>query len=136
MSVEDFQLINDTSVDTSIFERDYMIIYNQQGAQLNVFNHGTDSFFGENNNYHQIGIVYLEFDITLKVSRDFNNIDGDGNVDEPIRLVNNASGYTSSIAALSISGGEGIEQAIYVGHLLKDYEVFTTQRWKFNTTIR
>ena len=35
MSFEDFQLIDDTQIDTSIIKRDWTKIYHQQGAQLN-----------------------------------------------------------------------------------------------------
>ena len=43
-----------------------MKIYNQQRAQVNEAYQETDFFFGDNNNYHQIGNRNLEFDITLR----------------------------------------------------------------------
>ena len=42
MSHEDFQLIDDTTIDTSIIERDCMKKYHQQGAQLSNSNQGND----------------------------------------------------------------------------------------------
>ena len=43
------------------------------------------------NNSHQIGIRYLELHTTLrKTGGVFKNIDGEGNVGEPIRLVKKA----------------------------------------------
>ena len=38
MSLKDFQLKDDTSIDTSIIKRDYMKIYHQQVARLNNSN--------------------------------------------------------------------------------------------------
>ena len=66
MSIEDFQLIDNTEIDNSIIKRDFTKIYHQQGAQLNNPNQNIDFIFGENNNYHQIGNSYLEFTITLR----------------------------------------------------------------------
>ena len=40
--------------------------YHRQGSQLNDSNHGIDFFFGEKNNYHQVGNGYLELYITQK----------------------------------------------------------------------
>ena len=112
---EDFQLIDDTPIDTSIIKRDYKKIYHQQGAQLNDSDQGNDFLLGENNNYHQVGIGCLEFHTTLgKDGVDFNKI-VDGNVDETIRLVKNAFAYAFSTAALSTTGGVEIEQNMYVG---------------------
>ena len=47
MSLEDFQLKDDISNDTSIIRRDYMKIYNQQGAQLKNSNQDVILFFGK-----------------------------------------------------------------------------------------
>ena len=44
-----------------------------------------------------------------KNGNEFNNLDGDGNIDVPIRLVNNYFAYAISIATLSITGGEETE---------------------------
>ena len=55
MSFEDFQLLDDTQIDTSIIKRDWTKIYHQQGAQLNQPYQTVDFIFGENNNNHQVG---------------------------------------------------------------------------------
>ena len=65
MSPEDFQLLDDTSIDTSIIKRDYLKKYHPRGAQLNYSNQGIDFFSREKNNYHQVGNGYREFHITL-----------------------------------------------------------------------
>ena len=118
MSLEDFHLIDCTSVDTSKNERDFMKLYHQQGAQLNDSNQGIGFLFGDNNNYHQIGNGYLEFDITLRRNGgNFKRVDGDSNVDEPIRLVNIALAYAFNKATLSTTGGKGIEQNEFDGHV-------------------
>ena len=66
MSLEDFQLIDDTTTDTSKIKRKFMKIYHQQRAQLNDNNQGIDFDSGKNNNYRQICNANLEFEITLR----------------------------------------------------------------------
>ena len=67
--------------------------------------------FGEINNYQQKNNGFDEFDITLrKTGGNFKNIDGDGNVDEPIRLIINAFAYVFSMATLPTREGKEIEQ--------------------------
>ena len=76
----------------------------QQWTQPNDQIWGND-FFGENNNYHQVGNGYFEFEKTLwKYGKNFGNLDGNGNVDEPIRLVISESASSFSIATLSTRG--------------------------------
>ena len=116
MSLENFQLIDDTSIQTSIIKRDSMKLYHHQGGQLSNSNQGIDFIFGENGNCHQIGNAYLEFDTMLrKNGNDFNTLDGVGNINEPIRLVINDFAYASSIATLSTTAGEEMEVNIYCG---------------------
>ena len=53
---------------------------------------------------------YLQTELILgKNNGSFFNIDGDGNVGEPIRLVNNAFDYAFSLATFSTIGDKGIE---------------------------
>ena len=65
MSVEVFQLIYDTKIDISILktELEKYIIEKElnwnEKMQIQIF-------FGENNNYHQIGNAYRQCDITVK----------------------------------------------------------------------
>ena len=55
MSLEDFQLLDNESIDNSISKRDFTKIYHRQGDQLNQSDQYIEFIFGENNNYHQIG---------------------------------------------------------------------------------
>ena len=66
MSLEDFQLLNNEPLDNSIVKRDLPKVYQQQGAQLNQSDQNIEFIFGENNNYHQKGNAYVEFDITVR----------------------------------------------------------------------
>ena len=85
-------------------------------------------FFSEKNNFHLIGDGYFEFYIAIrKNGGDFDNIDRDGNVDEPIRLVNGASAYVFTIATLSANGGENMEQNIYVGQVSTIMSLLTSK---------
>ena len=43
-----------------------MKIYHQKGAEFNISNQVVYLIFGGNNNYHQIGNAYLEFDLTVR----------------------------------------------------------------------
>ena len=64
MSLEDFQLIDNDQIDNSIIRRDSLKIYHQQEANLYDSNQKVEFIFVGNNNYHQVGNGYLEFDIT------------------------------------------------------------------------
>ena len=66
MSLEDFQLLVNESLDISIIKRDFTKIYQRQGDQLNQSDQNIEIIFGENNNYHQIRNAYLELDITVR----------------------------------------------------------------------
>ena len=88
MSLEDFQLLDDEPLENSIIKRDFTKIYHRQGDQLNQSHQSIEFIFGENNNYHQIGNAYLEFNITVRKNdtTSFQN-------EDPIRLVNNAFAF-------------------------------------------
>ena len=109
MSLEDFELIDNVQIDNSIVKRDYTKIYHQQGANLNDSNQNVEFIFGENNNYHQIGNAYLEFDITVR------NTAGNFTDASAIRLVNKAFAFCFKEATLSTTGGMEIEVNKYVG---------------------
>ena len=47
MKIVGFKLIDDTSMDTSIVNREYVKLYHQQRAQPNGSNQGFDFIFGE-----------------------------------------------------------------------------------------
>ena len=82
MSLEDFQLLDNEQFDNSIFMRDFTKNYHQQGVQFNQSDQNIEFMFGENNNYHQIGNGYLEFNITVR-KNDTTNF----HIEDPIRLV-------------------------------------------------
>ena len=80
MSLEDFQLLDNEPLDKSIIKRDFTKIYHRQGDQLNQSDQNIEFVFGENNNYHQIGNGYLEFNITVRKNDTTNFHD-----DDPVR---------------------------------------------------
>ena len=109
MSLEDFQMIDNDPIDNSIVKRDYIRVYHQQGANLNDSNQNVEFIFGENNNYHQIGNTYLEFDITVR------NTAGNFTNASVIRLVNNTFAFCFKEASITTTGGMDIEVNKYVG---------------------
>ena len=110
MSLEDFQLLNNEPFDNSIIKRDFLKVYQQQGAQLNDADQNIEFIFGENNNFHQIGNAYLEFDITVRAQ----NVADAFDEDSPIRLTNNGFAYVFQEARLSTSTTD-LEHNEYVG---------------------
>ena len=109
MSAEDFQLIDKEKIDDSILKRDFIKIYHQSGANVDAENSHIKFYFGENQNFSQVGNGYLEFDLRVRLDND-NNF-ADGNL---IRLFKNAFAYTIQDARLSTSSGVEIEQNKYV----------------------
>ena len=71
-----------------------------------------DFFFGENNNYHQIGNAYLESDITGR-----KNDTTIFHYDDPFRLVKNAFEFCLEEARLSTTIGSDIEYNKFCGQL-------------------
>ena len=65
MSAGDLQLIDDSKIDDSILKRDFIKIYHQHGAEVNIENQNIQLYFGENLNYIQISNAYLEIDIEV-----------------------------------------------------------------------
>ena len=110
MILEDFQLLDNEPFDNSIIKRDFLKVYHQQGAQLNDADQNIEFVFGENNNFHQIGNAYLEFDITV---RNPAAVFAD---DAAIRLTNNAFAYVFQEARLSTSTTD-LEHNKYVGQI-------------------
>ena len=104
MSLEDFQLLDNEPFDNSTIKRDFTKIYHQQGAQLNQSDQNIEFIFGENNNYHQIGNGYLEFNITVRKSNTTNF-----HIEDPIRLVNNGYAFCFKEARISTTSGSDIE---------------------------
>ena len=112
MSLEDFQLLDNEPLDNSIIKRDFTKIYHRQGDQLNQSDQNIEFIFGENNNYHQIGNAYLEFNITVRKndSTNFHN-------DNPVRLVNNGFAYCVKEGRLSTTIRSDIEINKFCGQV-------------------
>ena len=112
MSLEDFQLLDNEQFDISIIKRDFIKIYHQQGAQLNQSDQNIEFIFGENNNYHQIGNGYLEFNTTVRKNdtTSFHN-------EDPTRLVNNGFAFCFKEALLSTNIGSDIEHNKFCGQV-------------------
>ena len=110
MSLEDFQLIDNEPIDNSIVKRDFTKVYHQSGATLKDSNQSVEFIFGENNNYHQIGNGYFEFDITIvrHTAGNFTNASA-------IRLINNDFAYCFKEGPLKTTGGMDIEHNNFVG---------------------
>ena len=113
MSLEDFQLIDNEPNDNSIIKRDFIKVYHQQGAQLNDPDQNIEFIFGDNNNFHQIGNSYLQFDITVRPQLVANAFDEDS----PIRLVNNAFAHCFKEGVISTTGGMEIENINVLGQV-------------------
>ena len=109
--LEDFQLLDIEPFDNSVIKRDFLKVYHQQGAQLNQSDQNVEFVFGENNKYHQIGIIYLEFDITVRPNA------GNFIADSPIRMTNNALAYVFKEARLSTTSGSDLEQNKFLGQV-------------------
>ena len=104
MSLEDFQLLDNEPLDNSIIKRDFTKFYHQQGAQLNQSYQNIEFIFGENDNYHQIGNGYTEFNITVRTIYTTNF-----HIEDPIRLVNNGYAFRFKEARVTTSIGSDIE---------------------------
>ena len=112
MSLEDFQLLDNEPLDNSIIKRDFTKIYHRQEDQLNQSDQNIEFIFGENNNYHQIGNAYLEFNITVRKNDDTNF-----HFDDPVRLVNNGFAFCFKEARLSTTIGSDIEINKFCGQV-------------------
>ena len=112
MSLEDFQFRDNEPIDISIMTRDFTKICHRQGDQLNHSDQNIGFIFGENNNYHQIGNAYLDFNITIRKNdhATFHN-------DDPIRLVNNGFAFCFKEAGLSTTIGSDIEINNFCGQV-------------------
>ena len=112
MSLEDFQLLNNEPFDNSIINRDFTKIYHQKWAQINQSDQNIEFIFGENNNYHQVGNGYLEFDITVRENDGTNFHNND-----PVRLVNNGFAFCFKEAGLNTTIGSDIEHNKFCGQV-------------------
>ena len=112
MSLEDFHFIDNQPIDKSIIKRDYTEIYHNQGAELNQSDQHIEFIFGENNNYHQIGNGYLEFNNTVR-KNDTTNF----HREDPIRLVNICFAFCFKEACLGTTIGSDIEHNKFCGQV-------------------
>ena len=104
MSLEDYQLLDKEPFDNSIIKRAFTKIYHRPEDQLNQSDQNIEFIFGENNNYHQIGNAYLEFNVTVRKNGDTNF-----HYDDPVRLVKNGYAFCFKEARLSTTIGSDIE---------------------------
>ena len=109
MSLEGLQLIDNETIDNSIIKRDFIKVYHQQGAQLNDPDQNIEIIFKENNNYHQIGNSYLQFDITVQ------DPTAGFNANAEIRLVNIAFAHCFKEGVIQTTGGIEIENIKFLG---------------------
>ena len=112
MSSNDFQLLDNQPLDNSIIKGDVTKIYHRQGDQLNQSDQNIEFIFGENNNYHQIGKSYLEFNITVRKNDDTNFYHED-----TVRLVNNGYAFCFKEARLSTTIGSDIDFNQFCGQV-------------------
>ena len=112
MSWEDFQLLDNEPIDNSVIKREFTKLYHQQGDQLNQSDQSIEFIFGENNNYHQIGNAYLEFNITVR-KNDTTKVHNN----DAIRLVNNAFAFCFKEGRLSTTIGGDIETNKFCGQV-------------------
>ena len=92
MSFEDFEILVYEAIDSSIQKRDFLKIFLQQAANLNDSDQKIEFFFGEKNNYHQIGNACLQYEMTIEndVAVAANRVLEDANAN---RLISNAFAY-------------------------------------------
>ena len=122
MSSEDFQILDNQPFDNSIIKRDFLKVYHQHEAQLNIADQNIEYIFGESNNYHQIGNAYLDIDITVKAQNA-----ADAFVDDsPIRFTINGFSYKFQEARLSSSTTD-LQHNKYVGHISTNMRVISTR---------
>ena len=104
MSLEDFQILDNETIDSSIIKRDFLKFYHQQAASSNDSDQNIKFMFCQNHNYHQIVNAYLQYELTIEkdvaVAANRVLVSGDA-----IRLVNNAFADCFKEARSSRTGG-------------------------------
>ena len=121
MNLEDFQVLDNEPIDNSIIKRDFTKVYHQQGANLNDSNQNIEFIFGENNNYHQIGNSFLQFDINVRnTAGDFTNV-------SDIRIINIAFVFCFKQATLATTGESDLEDIRYVGQVSTIMRMITSK---------
>ena len=104
MSLKDFPALDIEPIDNINIRRGSLKFYHQQRANLKDPDQNVEFIFGQNDNHHQIGNSYLEFDITVR--RDDKAI---FTVISAIRMTNNAFVYVFKETRLSTTSGGDLE---------------------------
>ena len=121
MSLEDFQFIDNEPIDNSITKRDFQKVYHQEVANSIDSNQNADFMFVGNNNYHQIGNAYLEFDITVRnPAANFTDASA-------IRLVYNAFAFCFKQSTLATTRRMVLEDIKYVGQMSTIMRLITSK---------
>ena len=111
MRLGDFQLTDNEPIDDSINKGDFLEIYHQQGAQLNDQLQKIEFISGENNNNHQVGNSYLEFNISVRhPTAGFNN-------NAELRFVNIGVAFCFDQVTISTTGGMEIQRVNFLGQV-------------------
>ena len=110
----------------SIIKRDFTKIYHRQGDQLSQSDQSIEFIFGENNNYHQIGNAYLEFNITVRKNDDTNF-----HYDDPVRLVSNGYAFCFKEARLGTTIGSDNEINNFCGQVSTIMKVISNEDGDF-----
>ena len=121
MTLEEFQLLHNEPFDNSFVKRDFLELYHYKGANLNNPDENIEFIFGENNNYHQIGNAYLEFDITVR------NPAGNFFDASLIRLMSNAFAYCFKAARWATTGVADLEHNKNVGQVSTIVRLLTSK---------
>ena len=129
MSLEAFQFLDIEVCDNSMVKKDFMKVYHQQGAQFNDPDQNIKSIFGVNNNYHQIGNAYLEYDIRVQ------DLAAVFDINSRIRLTNNGLAYVFQEAALATTSGSNLEHKKFVGQISTIMRVLTSKDADFLSQI-
>ena len=108
MNLGGFRLKNNETIDSPIMKRDFLKLYHEQAADLNVFDQNIEFIVRENNKYYRISNAYLQYELTkgkdVAIAANRVLVDGDVN-----RLVINAYAYCFKEARLSTTGGSDPE---------------------------
>ena len=130
MSLERFELIDNETIDNYIMKRVFIKIHHQQGSKLNDPDQKIEFIFGENNNYHETGNAYLQYDITVRNPAASLT---DGSV---IRLVNNAFAYCFKEGSLSTTGNSDLEHDKFVNNFSTNMRNLTSKDGDLSSSFK
>ena len=104
MRLEDFQVNDNESIDSSIIKRCFTKNCHQQGANFKNSDQNIKFNFVENNNYHQNDNFYFQYDITVR-----NHDDAQFVGNSVIRLIKSAFACCSNADGLATTGDSVLE---------------------------